>query len=243
MATRSRHPFDRGLRVIQPGRRLPNRRVPDRPIGSAMAEPIVVTCRADEATRTPNSSCIWIAEATVEGRTYTARSRHGAPNELARRLVVAGIADRPMMIRYHGLAGAMTYPSFRAAAAWTFSEGDRPLRRTRYREQPEGVFPSSGTGQKCVSSTRPMTTWPARPRMSAKSSCPLRPQGRAAAKGATANFCPLGGGPAFAPPPAGCGLIARLPRRGKSARRPASSRRLPGGAPRVLQQATEAAEG
>ena len=46
----------------------------------------------------------------------------------------------------------MTYRSFRAAARWTFSEGERPLRRVRYREPPEGVFLGSGTGQKCVSS-------------------------------------------------------------------------------------------
>jgi hypothetical protein len=38
---------------------------------------------------------------TVEGRTYTARSRHGAANELARQLVAAGLADRPMVIRHH----------------------------------------------------------------------------------------------------------------------------------------------
>jgi len=46
----------------------------------------------------------------------------------------------------------MTYRSFHAAAKWTFSEGERPLRRVRYREPPEGGFLGSGTGQKCVSS-------------------------------------------------------------------------------------------
>lgn len=30
--------------------------------------------------RTSNSACTWIAEATVVGRAFTARSRHGAPN-------------------------------------------------------------------------------------------------------------------------------------------------------------------
>ena len=59
--------------------------------------PIAVTTWPDEVTRTANSACIWIAEATVEGciwiaeatvegRTYTARSRHGPANELARQL-------------------------------------------------------------------------------------------------------------------------------------------------------------
>jgi len=46
----------------------------------------------------------------------------------------------------------MKYCSFQAAARWTFSEGERPLRRVRYREPPEGVFLDSGTGQKSVSS-------------------------------------------------------------------------------------------
>jgi hypothetical protein len=57
-----------------------------------------------------------------------------------------------MVIRYRGLAGTMTYRSFHAAATWTFSEGERRLRRVRYREPPEGVFLGSGTRQKCVSS-------------------------------------------------------------------------------------------
>jgi hypothetical protein len=105
----------------------------------------------DEATRTSNSACVWTAEAMVEGRTYTARSRHGPANQLARQLVAAGFPDRSMVIRYRGLAGTMTYRSLHAAATWTFSEGERRLRRVRYREPPEGVFLGSGTGQKCVS--------------------------------------------------------------------------------------------
>jgi hypothetical protein len=123
---------------------------------SAMTWPI-------EATRTPNSACVWIAEATVEGRTNTARSRHGAANELARHLVAAGLADRPMVIRHHGLAGTTTYPSFHAAAMWTFGEGERTLRRIRYRQPPEGVFLGSGTGQKCVHRRWPVTWRACRP--------------------------------------------------------------------------------
>jgi hypothetical protein len=113
--------------------------------------PITVTTWPDEATRTSNSASTWIAKATVDGWAFTARSRHGAANELARQLVAAGLADRPMEIRYRGLAGTMTWSSFHAAATWTFSEGDRPLHRVRYRERPEGVFLGGGTGQKCVS--------------------------------------------------------------------------------------------
>ena len=83
----------------------------------------------------------------VEGRTYTARSRHGPANQLARQLVAAGFPDRPMVIRYRGLAGTMTYRSFHAAATWTFSEGERRLRRVRYRAPPDGVFLGSGPGK------------------------------------------------------------------------------------------------
>ena len=114
--------------------------------------PIAVTTWPDEATRTPSSPCVWIAEATIEGQTYTARARHGAPNELARQLVAAGFADRPMGIRYQGLAGSMTYRSLHAAATWTYGERDQPLRRVRYKERPEGLFLGSGARQNCVSS-------------------------------------------------------------------------------------------
>src|SRR5215472_10060229 len=109
-------------------------------------------CWPLEATRTANSPCSWIAEATIEDQTYTARSRHGAPNELARQLFAAGFADRPMVIGYQGLAGSMTYRSFHAAATWTYGERDQPLRRVRYKERPEGLFVGSGARQKCVSS-------------------------------------------------------------------------------------------
>jgi hypothetical protein len=109
--------------------------------------PITVTCWPDATTRTPNSSCLWIAEATVDGHVYVARSRHGAPNELARRLIAVGIAERPMVISYRGRARSIIYCSFQAAATWTFSEGDQPLRRVRYKEQPEGLFLRSGDGE------------------------------------------------------------------------------------------------
>lgn len=114
--------------------------------------PIAVTVRPVEATRTPNSACVWIAEATVDDRTYVGRSRHGAANALARQLVAAELADRPLVVRYQGLAGTMTWRSFHAAVNWTYSEGDQPLRRVRYRERPEGLFSVSGAEQKCVSS-------------------------------------------------------------------------------------------
>src|SRR5690242_18458002 len=54
-----------------------------------------------------------------------------------------------LLAGYRGLAGTMTYRSLHAAATWTFSEGERTLRRVRYRESRRK---GSGTGQKCVSS-------------------------------------------------------------------------------------------
>jgi hypothetical protein len=109
--------------------------------------PITVITWPDEATRTPNSACAWVAETMVEGRVYVARSRHGAPNELARQLLAAGLADRPMVIHYRGRPGTMNWRSFHAAAMWTYSEGDHPLRRIRHKEQPEGLFLRSGDGE------------------------------------------------------------------------------------------------
>jgi hypothetical protein len=58
------------------------------------------------------------------------------------------------LIHYRGHAGTMTYRSFHAAATWIFSEGDQPLHRVRYREQPEGLFFVCGAGQKSISSPR-----------------------------------------------------------------------------------------
>jgi hypothetical protein len=135
--------------------------------GISRVMPIAVTTWPDEAKRTSNSACVWIAEATVEGRIHIARSRHGPANELARQLVAAGLLDRPMVIRYLGLAGTLTYRSFYAAATWTFSEGERTLRRVRYREPPEGVFLGGGTGRKCVSSPAADESLPANGRKAA----------------------------------------------------------------------------
>jgi hypothetical protein len=97
--------------------------------------PIMVMSWPDETTRTPNGPCFWIAEATVDGQLFRARSRYGVPNALARQLLAARLADRPMVIRYRGLAGAMTYGSFHAAAKWTYTEGaSTPVKRVPYRE-------------------------------------------------------------------------------------------------------------
>jgi hypothetical protein len=81
-----------------------------------MADAIRVHCRALEETRGPNRPCLWLAECDVDGRHFDARSRHGVVYEMARVLVAAGIADRPLRVTFAGVAGHMTWPSFVAAA-------------------------------------------------------------------------------------------------------------------------------
>jgi hypothetical protein len=99
--------------------------------GAERLPPISVTTWPDEDTRTPNRGCTYLAETTVAEVTHTVRSRHGAGNELARALVATGITDRPMEIRDRRRSDIvqLRYPSFRAAARWTYTEGNRTLAR------------------------------------------------------------------------------------------------------------------
>ena len=79
--------------------------------GRMTSSAIVVTVRPLEATRTLNSGCVWLAECEVGGRRFEARSRHGAANALARELVAAGVADRPLEVHFEGLAGCLRWDS------------------------------------------------------------------------------------------------------------------------------------
>ena len=66
----------------------------------------------------------------IDGIPYSARSRSGASNELARVLVAAGIPDQPMAAVQKGLKGELTYRSFHEAAKCTYQETETmPLRR------------------------------------------------------------------------------------------------------------------
>jgi hypothetical protein len=85
-----------------------------------------------------------------------ATSRHGAPQALARKLLVAGIPgqqpvevfsqvctyDNGTEIHTEELRGCVTYRSLYAMARTTLEEGDRPLHRARYKERPQIAFPS-----------------------------------------------------------------------------------------------------
>ena len=93
---------------------------------------IVVRVRPLEETRTPNSGCIWLAGCEVDGRRFEARSRHGAASALARELVAAGFADRPLEVHSDGVAGCLRWGSVAAAARRAYTEGNRPLQCIRW---------------------------------------------------------------------------------------------------------------
>jgi hypothetical protein len=108
-----------------------------------------------------HTGSLWEAMTEIGGKTYSATSRHGAPQALARVLVAAGIADQPVEVRSEvcvldagkemrteELRGCITYRSLHAMAKWTFTEGAAtPLHRVRFQEQPEGVFSIEASGQ------------------------------------------------------------------------------------------------
>ena len=91
-----------------------------------------------EDTRKPERSCVYEAECEVDGRRYSARSRHGAPCELARVLVSAGVPDQPVEVRQIGIKGCTTRRSLHELARWTYVEtATVPLRRARWKPLPD----------------------------------------------------------------------------------------------------------
>lgn len=88
----------------------------------------------EEATRTSSKSCFYTATGTVDGVTYTARSRSGAAFELARTLIAAGIPDSELRVGQKGHKGDLIYRSFHAAAEWTIKEDASGLRRVRWED-------------------------------------------------------------------------------------------------------------
>jgi hypothetical protein len=91
---------------------------------------------------------VWEASAEIDGRSYSAVSRHGAPQALARVLVAADVQDQLVEGRSEQLRGCLRYRSLHAMAKWTFTEGAAtPLHRVRYQAQREGVFSSEASGQ------------------------------------------------------------------------------------------------
>ena len=94
---------------------------------------IVVHQRPLEETRTANKSCKWVAEAIVNGKTYTAVSRMAPANDVARQLVADGIPDAPMQVYTEGLKGCLVSRSFYRAAGYTFRESaTKPVHQARW---------------------------------------------------------------------------------------------------------------
>ena len=73
---------------------------------------VIVHQRPLEETRTPGKSCKWVAEAIVNGRTYTAISRMAPANDIARQLVADGVPDAAMQVYTVGLKGCLSWYSF-----------------------------------------------------------------------------------------------------------------------------------
>ena len=139
-----------------------------------------------------------------------------------------------MVIRYRGLAGTLSYRSFHAAAKWTYKEGDRPLRRVRYKERPEGFSLASVLDQNAFHRRWTMTWRSRRPR--AMKRRPRHQQPRcAAATAAVAISSPPARGRAFAHPLADCGRIADLPEIQEPRNQPQFPRALPHRPPRPPQ--------
>ena len=116
--------------------------------------PVIVHQRPEEATRTSGKSCKWVAEAIVNGRTYTATSRMAPANDIARQLVANGVPDAPMHVYSAGLAGCLIWRSFYNAAERTIEENAQvPARSRRYRppqDQRQGVPAAPKQGVKAV---------------------------------------------------------------------------------------------
>ncbi|MGA8757659.1 MAG: hypothetical protein WB611_15250 [Stellaceae bacterium] len=94
-----------------------------------------------ENTRTPEKSCIFEAACELDGQPYTARSRHGAANELARMLVAAGVADQPVEVCHAGIKGWITYCSLHELARWSYQESAKvTLRRVRWKPHPDFII-------------------------------------------------------------------------------------------------------
>jgi len=98
---------------------------------------VIVHQRPLEVTGTASKSCKWVAEAIVNGRTYTATSRMAPANEIARQLVADGVPDAPMQVYTAGLKGCLVRRSFHKAAGHTSKENAQtPVKRIRW-EAPE----------------------------------------------------------------------------------------------------------
>src|SRR5215472_11736885 len=109
---------------------------------------VIVHQRSLEVTGTASKSCKWVAEAIVNGRTYTTTSRMAPANEIARQLVADGVPDAPMQVYTAGLKGCLIWRTFHKAAGYTFKENAQtPVKRVKW-EAPEDAAQRYRVGQK-----------------------------------------------------------------------------------------------
>jgi hypothetical protein len=96
---------------------------------------VTVYLRPSQETLSSGKSCKWVAEAIVNGRTYTATSRMAPANDIARQLVADNVPDAPMHIYTAGLKGCLVWPSFHRAAERTIEESaTKPVHGVRWRD-------------------------------------------------------------------------------------------------------------
>ena len=86
-----------------------------------------------EGTRTPERSCVWLAECVVDDNRFQAHARLGASNALARVLVAASVADEPVRIFDRRRRGYMELRSLHEMAKWTYADSpSNGLRRVPF---------------------------------------------------------------------------------------------------------------
>jgi hypothetical protein len=106
---------------------------------------IKIRQRPDEASRSPDKSCRWIAECDLDGEHYEAQARLDAPNALARLLVDIGVADLQVVLITAGVRGEMTYPSLHRMAQRTIVESlTTPIRSTKWRPPTWDIMTKTG---------------------------------------------------------------------------------------------------
>ena len=118
---------------------------------------VVVHQRPLQETRSSGRSCKWVAEAFVNGRTYTAASRMAPANDIARQLVADGVPDAPMHVYTEGLKGCLVWRSFHKAAERTIEENAQVAVRSRRcrprQDQQQGVGAAPKQGVKAPAGT------------------------------------------------------------------------------------------
>ena len=92
---------------------------------------ITATVKQVLNSRTTRGSA-WLATATIDGVTYSAKSRSSAVAALCRELVAGGVPDGPIQITFDGVAGRMTVRSIHKFAGTTTTEGDAPIHRVKW---------------------------------------------------------------------------------------------------------------